>query len=245
MHVELTGLTKWYGARTALDGVSLAIEPGEIVAVVGANGAGKTTLLRCMAGIAAADRGEIRYDDERFVRGRVDLRKRLGFLPDTPVVHPSMTVLEHIGLSLQLYDAAGQGVEDSVIELLTELNLLPLADMPFGKLSRGESYKGALAALFSSDPELLIFDEPFASGMDPQGLAAFRRRTKAAADRGRTIVYTTQLLELAESFCDRACILHRGRLAAYGSVGYLRSQLRIDDGPVLEEIFVELREMEP
>ena len=109
MHVELTGLTKRYGARAALDAVSLAIEPREIVAVVGANGAGKTTLLRCLAGIAAVDCGEILYDGERFVRGRVDLRKRLAFLPDAPIVVPDMSVLEHIGFVLQLYEAGGEG----------------------------------------------------------------------------------------------------------------------------------------
>jgi len=244
MHVEVTGLTKWYGARAALDGLSFAIEPGEIVAVVGANGAGKTTLLRCLAGIAAADRGEILYDGERFMRGRVDLRKRLAFLPDAPIVIPEMSVLEHIGLVLQLYEAAGEGAEETVIELLTELSLLTLAEMPFGKLSRGQSYKGALAALFAARPELLIFDEPFASGMDPQGLSVFRRRARAAADAGCTIVYTTQLLELAEAFCDRACIIHHGRLAAFGSIAYLRSELQIDNGRVLQEIFAGLRESE-
>jgi ABC-type multidrug transport system ATPase subunit len=245
MHVELRDLTKRYGGRTALDGVSLGIAPGEIVAIVGANGAGKTTLLRCLAGIAGADRGDILYDGERFVRGRVDLRKRLAFLPDAPIVLPGMSVLDHVGLVLQLYEAAGEGVEETVIELLTELNMLPLAEMPFGRLSRGQSYKGALAAVFAANPELLIFDEPFASGMDPQGLTAFRRRAKAAADRGGTVVYTTQLLELAERFCDRVCVLHHGCLAAYGSVDSLRTQLQINEGGVLEEIFAELHEMEP
>ena len=157
MRIELIGLTKRYRSRAALDDVSLVVEPGQIVAIVGANGAGKTTLLRSLASIAAPDRGEILYDGQHFERGRVDLRKRLAFMPDVPFVHPGMKVLRHIGLVLQLYDAAGEGVEETVIELLTELGMLPLAEMRFGKLSRGQSYKGALAALFAADPELLIW----------------------------------------------------------------------------------------
>lgn len=245
MHIELVGLKKRYGGRMALDDVSLSIEPGQVVAVVGANGAGKTTLLRSLAAIVAPDRGELLYDGERFERGRVDLRKRLAFLPDVPFAHAGMTVLRHIGLVLQLYDAVGEGVEGTVIELLAELGMLPLAQIRFGKLSRGQSYKGALAAFLAASPELLIFDEPFASGMDPQGLTAFRRRARAAADAGQTVIYTTQLLELAESFCDRVCILHHGRVVAYGSVEHLRDELELSDGHVLEEIFAELKEAEP
>ncbi|HEV3344209.1 MAG TPA: ABC transporter ATP-binding protein [Pirellulales bacterium] len=242
MRIELVGLTKRYSSRVALDDVSLVIEPGQIVAAVGANGAGKTTLLRCLGAVAAPDRGKILYDDEPFERGRVDLRKRLAFLPEVPFVHAGMSVLGHIGLVMQLYGTTGEGVEETVIELLMELGMLPLAEMPFGKLSRGQAYKGAMAALFAASPELLIFDEPFASGMDPQGLAAFRRRARAAADLGHTVIYTTQLLELAENFCDRVCILHCGRVLAYGSVEHLRSQLDLSDERVLESIFTQLHE---
>lgn len=242
MLVELVGLTKRYRARVALDDVSLMIEPGQIVAVVGANGAGKTTLLRSLAAIIAPDRGEIRYNGEHFERDRVDLRKRLAFMPDVPFAQPGMSVLRHIGLVLQLYGATQAGIEETVIELLTDLGMLPLAEMRFGKLSRGQAYKGALAAIFAAAPELLIFDEPFASGMDPQGLTAFRRHARQAADRGQTVLYTTQLLDLAEDFCDRVCVLHRGRVAAFGTVDHLRRELQVGEGRVLEEIFSELHE---
>jgi ABC-2 type transport system ATP-binding protein len=244
VRIELQGLTKRYGAISALDAVSLVIEPGQVVAVLGPNGAGKTTLLRCLSSIAAPDRGEMLFDGEPFRRDRLDLRRRLGFLPDVPFVYPDMTVLRHIGLVLRLYEADAEGVEETVIDLLTELDLLPLAEMRLGTLSRGQSYKAALAALLAADPELLMFDEPFASGMDPRGLTAFRRRARDAAGRGRTVLYTTQILELAESFSDRVMIIHRGKVHAFASVNRLRTELAAK-GNVLEEIFSQLHEAPP
>jgi ABC-type multidrug transport system ATPase subunit len=244
VRIELHGLIKRYGSVPALDDVSLTIEPGQVVAVLGPNGAGKTTLLRCLSSIAAPDHGEVLYDGELFRRDRLDLRRRLGFLPDVPFVYPDMTVLRHIGLVLRLYEADVEGVEETVIDLLTELDLLPLAEMQLGTLSRGQSYKAALAALLAARPELLMFDEPFASGMDPRGLSAFRRRAREAADGGRTVLYTTQILELAESFSDRVIIIHRGRVHAFASVERLRTELATESN-VLEEIFTQLHEAPP
>src|SRR5262245_37782989 len=212
MHIELRSLTKWFGRTPALGEVSLAIEPGQIIAILGPNGAGKTTLLRCLAGIAAPDEGDILYDGELFRRDRLDLRRRFFLLPDFPLVYSEMSVLRHIGLVLRLYEADRAGVEERVIELLHEFDLLPYIDAWFGTLSRGQTYKGALTALMAVDPELWMLDEPFASGMDPQGLDVFRRAARDAANRGRTVLFTTQLVELAEAFADRVCILAHGRV---------------------------------
>src|SRR5688572_27114535 len=98
MKIELRAVTKSYGKSRALDRASLEINGSQIVALLGANGAGKTTLLRCLAGIAAPDSGEILYDEEPFQRDKLDLRRRLFFLPDFPVVFYEMSVLRHIGM---------------------------------------------------------------------------------------------------------------------------------------------------
>ncbi len=240
MHISLGHLSKAYGGVTALDDVSLEIAAGQIVAIVGANGAGKTTLLRSLAGLAAPTQGEICYDGQPFHRGRVDLRRRFAFLPDTPCVYPQMTVLRHIGMAIRLYGAERPGIEDTVADLLREFDLLPLAESPLGTLSRGELYKAALVAVLAVDPEVWMFDEPFASGMDPHGLTAFRRLAREAAARGRTVLYSTQILELAERFADAVCVLYRGRLRAFGPVAALR-QPNGDADNVLENLFAELR----
>ncbi|HEV3024703.1 MAG TPA: ABC transporter ATP-binding protein [Pirellulales bacterium] len=244
MHIELVHLTKHFGGVAALDDVTLTIDPGQIVAVVGANGAGKTTLLRCLAGIAASTQGEVRYDGQLFRRDRIDLRRRFAFLADVPFVYPDMTVLGHIAMALRLYEVERTGIESAVLEWLRELDLLPLAETRLNRLSRGQKYKAALAALLAVDPEVWMFDEPFASGMDPHGLTAFRRHAREAAGRGRTVIYTTQLLELAERFSDRVLVLYRGRRRAFDAVDVLR-QPGTDDEGVLEGIFAELREENP
>jgi ABC-type multidrug transport system ATPase subunit len=245
MEIALDNVTKRFGRVAALEDITLTIEPGQIVAVLGPNGAGKTTLLRCLAGINALEGGEIRYDGELFQRERLDLRRRFGFLPDFPFVHLNMTVLRHIGLVLRLYEADRAGIEEIVIEVLRDFDLLPLAEMRLGTLSRGQMYKAALCALLAVDPEVWILDEPFASGMDPRGLSALKRRARDASERGRTILYTTQILDVAEAFSDRVCIIHRARIRAYDSVQRLRDEGQAGAGGVLEEIFDYLHEETP
>jgi ABC-2 type transport system ATP-binding protein len=242
MHITIDHVGKWFGQAEALADVTLDIVPGQIVAILGPNGAGKTTLLRALAGIAYVEPGEIRYDGERFLRDRLHLRKRLGFLPDFPFVYDDMTVIRHIGMVLRLYEKDHAGVEETVIELLRDFDLLPLAEMRLGTLSRGERYKAALTALLAADPELLLFDEPFASGMDPRGLTGFKRRARAATERGSTVIYSTQILDVAASFSDRVCILHRGRVHAFDSVANLQAQRATQEGAVLEAIFEQLHE---
>jgi len=243
MRISLRSLTKSFGSRVSLDAISLTIEPGQIVVLLGPNGAGKTTFLRCLSGITAPESGEILYDEEVFQRSRLDLRLRMFIQPDFPYVYPEMTVLRHIGMVLRLYAADRPGVEEKVLELLGDFDMLPLIDAKLGTLSRGQTYKAALVALLAVDPELWLIDEPFASGMDPRGLTAFRKYATQAAERGHTVIYTTQILELAESFSDRVCILHRGEVHAFGTMQELREQYQQANAGVLQEIFEQLREI--
>jgi len=214
VHLELRHLTKAYGAARALDDLSLDLPPGRIVAVIGLNGAGKTTLLRCLSGIVAPTRGDVLMDGQTFHRSRLDLRRRLFFLPDFPPLYAHQTALQHIALLLRLYERDPAGVDEVVLGALRDFDLLPLAEVPLSTLSRGQLYKVAFAALIAVRPELWLLDEPFASGLDPQGLALVKQHARAAAAAGATVVYSTQILEIAERFSDLLCVIDRGRLAA-------------------------------
>lgn len=240
MEIVLESVSKRFGSLRALEDVSLTLGAGEIVAVVGPNGAGKTTLLRCLSAIAAPDAGRILYNGEAFNRGRVDLRARLAFLPDFPIVFPAVTVARYISMILGLYGIEGENAAPAVTQHLYEFDLLPLVDTRVGQLSRGQIYKTALTALISVDPELWMLDEPFASGMDPGGIAYFKRQARQAAERGRTVLYTTQILDVAEKFSDRVCIIHRGKLRFFDTVANLPAH--DGEGSVLEEVFRKLRE---
>lgn len=240
MRIDVTGLAKRYGRTRALNGVSLAIRSGAIVAVLGANGSGKTTLLRCLAGLAAPDQGEILYDGRVFARDEIELRRRLMFLPDFPFALWEMTPLQHMGMCLNVYGRHRPGVEELAVELLRELDMLPLADAPLANLSRGQFYKAALTGLMVVDPELWLLDEPFASGMDPQGISMFRKRAREATARGATILYTTQIVEVVERFSDLVCVLHEGELRGMGTLAELREQSARDEA--LAKIFLALKD---
>jgi ABC-type multidrug transport system ATPase subunit len=239
MKIELRAVSKSYGKSRALDRASIEISPGQIVAILGANGAGKTTLLRCLAGIAAPDSGTIVYNEEPFERDKLDLRRRLFFLPDFPVVFYEMSILRHIGMVLRVYERDVPGIEERVLQLLKEFDLFSIAENPLNTLSRGQVYKAALAALIAVNPDIWLLDEPFASGMDPHGINTLKRYAREAVAEGRTIVYSTQILEIVERFSDKVCILHQGEVRAFDSVKLLENN---GPGGGLEHIFRELRE---
>lgn len=241
MKIELRGVLKSYRSIRALDHVSLQIEPGQIVSLLGPNGAGKTTFIRCLAGIAAPDKGSVYYDEQEFHRDRIDLRQRIHILPDFPFMFWEQSIIRNIAIVLRLFEADGAGAEDRVLELLRDFDLLPLALRPVNSLSRGQLYKAGLVALLAADREVWLLDEPFASGMDPHGIDAFKRYAREAAARGRTIIYSTQLLDVAERFSDRVCVIHKGEIRAFDTLERLRERAQDKDN-VLEEMFRQLRE---
>lgn len=212
MNVELKQLTKRYGRVCALDRVALTLPPGRVVAVIGLNGAGKTTLLRCLAGIVAPTAGQVLYDGREFHRRDLAVRRRLMFLPDFPALFAHLSALQHIALVLRAYERDAPEVEDRIVAALRDFDVLPLAEHPVGTLSRGQLYKVAFTALLAVAPELWLLDEPFASGLDPQGLSILKQRSREAAAAGATIVYSTQILEIAARFCDLLCVIDRGAL---------------------------------
>ncbi len=242
MHIEVICARKSYGRTPALDRVSASIGPGQVIALVGANGAGKSTLLRALAGIVRPDAGEILYDGQPFSTEDLALRRRLLFLTDFPPLFQGGTVAEHIGMVLRLYESDGPDAPEKVVHWLRELDLLEKAENPVETLSRGQAYKTALIPLLVIDPELWLLDEPLASGMDPSGLHVFRAQARAAAARGRTIVYSTQVLEAAERFADRIGILHRGELRFFEEVAQLRKRAEDEGDGVLSAVLRQLHD---
>ena len=220
MNLWIRSLSKRYPGADVLSNVTCELEAGTIFALLGSNGAGKTTLLRCLAALISPDHGDIRFDGEILRRDRTDLRRRFLFLPDFPVLFSDDDPLAVIAMHLKIWgvDVPGSSpeLEDRVADLMDRLQIASLCGVPVGTFSRGQRYKTALAALASVDPELWLLDEPFASGMDPQGIATFRQEAESAVrSRGRIVIYSTQLVELACGFSDRIGVLSRGELQLF------------------------------
>ncbi len=214
MQIKIEKLWKRFGIRT----ISLEIPNGQLLSIVGVNGSGKTSFLRCLAGLYHAESGAIYYDNEKFQRQRIDLRKRIQFIPDRPAAIGTHSVAQHANLVLSAYGMIGDEHTRSFVQNLKELNLANKVHVPIELLSRGQVYKVALALLFTLDPDLWLLDEPFASGMDAIGIDIFRHHVREATSRGKTIIYSTQILEFAETLSDLVCVLNRGTVAKVGSI---------------------------
>ena len=236
MSLRAENLTKRYGWVKALDALSWEAKPGQIVAVLGSNGAGKTTLLNALSGSILPDSGQVFINGEPFTPDREDLRRRLAFIPDVPPVMPFWSPLRFIGTLVRLYGAAPAGIEERVFDLLEKLDLLGVAQWKFSQLSRGQAYKAVLAGFIAADPEIWLVDEPFASGMDPRGLNCFKEHARSAARRGRIIIFTTQIIEVAEQVADRICVLDQGRIRAFEESARLRQD------SALQHLLTQLRE---
>jgi len=241
MKVALQNLSKRFGRNRVLNSVDLELPQGAIVALVGINGAGKSTLLHCMAVLTALNNGSITFDGEVLRRDRIDLRRCFMFLADFPVLTRSSTLVDYLGFVLRLYERETQAATEAVLALLREFDLLALADLPLLQFSRGQLYKAALVGLIAVNPELWLLDEPLASGMDPLGLRAFHRHARLAAESGKTVVYSTQILDVAERFADYAAVLHDGKIRAFARCSDLREHA--NEG--LVDLFARLAEPSP
>jgi len=222
MDVRLAGVGKRFDRDEVLRDVDLELGPGAIIAVIGLNGAGKTTLLRLLAGAIVPSRGRIAWDGSDSIRDDLGLHRRMMFVPDMPLFLERQTVLEHLATVLGAYGRDGVDA-DAVAAVLGELDILDQHDRPVATLSRGQRHKAACAALILAAPELWLLDEPFASGMDPQGMLALRRHARRAVEAGACVVYTTQIIEIAERFCDRLLVIDRGRIATSFTAADLRA----------------------
>jgi len=231
--IEVTGLRKAYGGRTVLDGVDLAVHPGEIVALLGPNGAGKTTTVEIIEGYRAADGGTVRVLGADPRTGGPALRARIGLMLQGGVgLEPRATPTDLVRLYVALHDGGpGPG------ELLDRVGLDgPAAKTRIRRLSGGERQRLSLAIALAGDPEVLILDEPTA-GMDPEARRATRELIASLRARGRTILLTTHDLGDVERLADRVVILSGGSIVASDSVdalvhgGSVALRFRLHDAP--------------
>lgn len=215
-----------YNGRTALDGVSFSIEPGERVAVLGANGTGKSTLLKLLDGLAFPDSGTVSFSGVELAEDRLDgdfradFRSRVGFVfsePDVQLFSP--TVAEELAFGpLQLGLAPGE-VDERVGGLIEMLGIEALAGLPPYALSAGEKRKVAIASVLAVDPEVLLLDEP-TNGLDPRSQVWLLELMEELAAIGKTFVLSTHDLSLVEDFCERVIVLDEShKVAADGPMG--------------------------
>ena len=213
--IAVDGLTKRYGERTAVDGISLEVRRGEIVALLGPNGAGKTTTVEVVEGYRRGDAGSVRvlgtdpWEAGRSHRARVGLMLQEGGIDIR--ARPAETLRQYAAFHAEPLDP---------VDLLTDLGLRPVATTPYRRLSGGERQRLGLALALVGRPDVLVLDEPTA-GLDPEARLVVRARIEAERARGVATLLTTHELADAERLADRIAILVGGRIVASGSVAEL------------------------
>jgi ABC-2 type transport system ATP-binding protein len=216
--LEIDHVTKRFGAVTALDGLAFEVASGEVFGFLGANGAGKTTTMRICLGILRADVGEIRWGG----RPTGELPRRTwGYLPEERGLYPRMGVLDQLVYFGSLYGESPERARREALTWLTRFRIPEYADRRAEELSKGNQQKVQFIAAVLHDPEVLLMDEPF-TGLDPVNLALLRAAFMELRDRGRTLIFSTHQMEMAEAMCESVAIVDHGRLVAGGRLHELK-----------------------
>jgi ABC-2 type transport system ATP-binding protein len=230
--LEIRGLTKRFGDRIALDGLSMTVPPGQVVGLLGPNGSGKTTAMRVVFGVIDADEGEVTY------RGGPigpEVRRRFGYMPEERGLYPDMRVRDQLVYFARLAGLGRERARSRADALLERLGVAERADEPVQALSLGNQQRVQLAAALVHDPEALVLDEPF-SGLDPVAVAGLSEIVSEAAREGRLVLFSSHQLDLVEGLCESVAVIDHGRLVMGGRVADLkeasgRRELRVDLEP--------------
>ena len=231
---RLDGISQTFGDVRALEGLTLELRTGEVFGLLGPNGAGKTTALRILTGLLAPSAGRVTIRGHDVQTEPLEARRAYSYVPDGAPLYANLSARQHLGLVGRLHGWAEDRLAAETDRLLDAFELGHRGDDPVGTFSRGMRQKTALACALLPDPPLLILDEPL-TGLDAPTTAVVKALLRAWADRGRTVLYTSHLLDVVEKVCDRMAILAAGRMVALGTLDELREgSVR---GGTLDEVF--------
>ena len=222
--IETSGLTKRYGAATAVDGVSFAIQRGEIFGLLGPNGAGKTTTILMMLGLTEVTDGTVRVMGYDPVRQPLQVKRLVGYLPDTVGFYDHMTATDNLRYTAGLIGIPAADRSKRIASALERVGLPDVANMRVGTFSRGMRQRLGLAEILMKDAVIAILDEP-TSGLDPHATAELLDMIRSLKRDGVAVLISSHLLERVQSICDRVALFHSGRIALLGTVPELARQV--------------------
>jgi len=218
--IEVSGLSKRFGSRLAVDDVSFSVGKGELVGFLGPNGAGKSTTLRMITGFLAPTGGSVRVGGIDVDVDPIGSRQQIGYMPEGVPLYPEMRVTEYLRYRAQLKGIRGRDVKKAVERSLEEAAVTEAADRIIGQLSKGYRQRVGLADALVADPPLLILDEP-TSGLDPNQIREVRELLRGFAGR-KTVFISTHILPEVQAICERVVIIHRGKMVGEGAPDELR-----------------------
>jgi ABC-2 type transport system ATP-binding protein len=234
--LEARNLSKFYTSIPALEDVSFTAEPGHVLGYLGHNGSGKSTTVNILTGLLEPSRGSVLFEGRPIQDQLIDYKRRLGYVPEEPYVYPYLSGYEYLELVGRLRQVPEPLLKDKIEGLLKLFSLHLHRHSPIASYSKGMKQKVLISAALLHNPDLLIFDEPL-SGLDVTSALTFRHLLTALAREGKTILYSSHVLETVEKVCSRVIILYRGKMVANDSVTRLRDLMSL---PSLESVFAQL-----
>ena len=239
--IEIAYLTKSYnkGAVKAVDDLSLTIKNGEIFGFLGPNGAGKTTTIKMMVGLLKPDSGSVFINGHSIIEDPLAVKKSISFVPDSPEVYEKLTGIEYLNFMGDVYGVPAEIRSKRLTYLLDMFSLSDAVGDLIQSYSHGMRQKIVLVGAMLHEPELFILDEPMV-GLDPRSSNNLKSYMREHCKEGKTVFFSTHVLEVAEKLCDRIGIIHQGRLIACGTMEELKSLAANRES--LENIFLELTE---
>jgi ABC-2 type transport system ATP-binding protein len=234
--VSIEGVTKTFGDKVALNGVSFGVPAGQVCGLLGPNGAGKTTLFRLLMGVLKATEGRLVVDGRDAFEDRVAVKRLIGFLPDEPIFYSYLSAREILELSAAMHGLDVEATAVRMAPVIAKLRLAEELDHFAEDYSRGMKKKLGLLLALLHEPKLLVLDEP-TNGLDVESTHLFYDLILELAHQGRTILFSTHLMDHVARLCSHAVIMNEGTVVAKGSLAALRAAHGETD---LERLFLRL-----
>lgn len=240
--ITIEGLAKRYRDLTAIEDVSFSVGKGEIVGFLGPNGAGKSTTLKILAGFMPATAGRAQVAGFDVFQKPLEVKRRMGYLPEVPPVYPDLTVAEYLHFVASLKGLRGQAKRADVDHVLERVNIGHQAKRLIGNLSKGYQQRVGIAQALLGNPQVLILDEPTV-GLDPRQIGEVRKLIRDLAGE-HTVILSTHILQEVTATCQRVIVINKGRIVADDPITHLVAKHRVvGREPSLEEIFLSLTEV--
>ncbi|WEG73728.1 ABC transporter ATP-binding protein [Vagococcus intermedius] len=242
MSLIIEHLTGGYGPVPVLKDINFEIKKGELVGLIGLNGAGKSTTIKNIIGLLTPHKGKIMIDNQTLQADPNNYRKKIGYIPETPILYDELTLKEHIEITAMAYDIPQEVVWQRANVLLQTFRLENKLDWFPANFSKGMKQKVMVLCAFLVEPSLYIIDEPFL-GLDPLAIHSLLELMLAMRDQGAAILMSTHILATAEKYCDRFIVLHEGQVRAVGTLNELREEFDLPHSS-LDDIYLTLTKEE-
>lgn len=233
--IEIKNVTKKYGDKTAIKNISFDIKNGEIFGFIGHNGAGKTTMIKSLVGILNFDNGDILINNKSIKEDPIACKLEMAYVPDNPDLYENMTAIDFINFVCDMYETEENIRKENIEKYSKMFEIENKLNDDISSLSHGMKQKVALIAALSHNPNVLIMDEPFV-GLDPKAVFDIKSVMKEMTKEGKTIFFSTHILDVAEKLCDRVAIIKNGNIIKIGKMKDIKGDSS------LEEVFLELEE---